>query len=89
MEELLYFSQDKRIITNDPNTQVLPNYVGFQENRHNQSILSLLLKKYGQCNTGRTNININICQRKKILMPYIFCIYRRMKFNNYEDLREK
>ena len=89
LEELLYYSQDKRIITDDPNTQGLPNYDEFKENRHDQSILSLLIKKYGQCNTGRTNTNIDFFQSRKILMPFIFCIYRRMEFNNYEDLREK
>lgn len=86
LEELLYYSQDKRIITDDPNTQGFPNYNIFVENRHDQSVLSLLIKKYGQCNSGKTNKKkIN---RKKG-MPYIFCIYRRMKFINYDDVKEK
>ena len=42
LEELLYYSQDKRIITDDPNTQGFPNYNNFVDNRHDQSILSLL-----------------------------------------------
>lgn len=46
MREWLKYAQDYRIITDAPNTCGLDNYVGFQENRHDQSILSLLMKKY-------------------------------------------
>ena len=41
LEDLLYYSQDKRLITDDPNTQRLKNYPRFKENRHDQTILSL------------------------------------------------
>lgn len=46
MREWLKYAQDYRIITDAPNTCGLDNYEGFQENRHDQSILSLLMKKY-------------------------------------------
>lgn len=43
----LEYSQDKRIITNQPNELGKDNYPGFVENRHDQTILSLLSKKWG------------------------------------------
>jgi hypothetical protein len=46
MKEWLYYAQDYRIITDAENTCGLDNYEGFVENRHDQSILSLLMKKY-------------------------------------------
>ena len=90
VEKLLYYSTDKRIITDDPNTQGFPNYDGFIDNRHDQTILSILTKKlrYSNLNKNITKaydlnkINVN-------LMPNIFCIYRRLKFKNYNDLRKK
>ena len=90
LEELLYYSQDKRIITDQPNTQGLPNYQGFKENRHDQTVLSLLIKKYGIANSGKTNLSLDeIYKRKSILMPNIFCIYRRLPFKDYNDIRQK
>lgn len=44
--EWLEYAQDYRIITDAPNTCGLDNYDGFEENRHDQSILSLLMKKH-------------------------------------------
>ncbi|MEI3213500.1 MAG: hypothetical protein V8S90_04485 [Lachnospiraceae bacterium] len=44
--EWLKFAQDARIITDAPNTCGMDNYENFVENRHDQSILSLLMKKY-------------------------------------------
>lgn len=46
MREWFKYAQDYRIITDAPNTCGLENYDGFEENRHDQSILSLLMKKY-------------------------------------------
>lgn len=45
--EYVKYSQTGSIITDEPNTSGLPNYDGFKENRHDQSILSLLSKKWG------------------------------------------
>lgn len=44
--EWLEYAQDYRIITDAPNTCGLDNYEGFEENRHDQSILSLLMKRH-------------------------------------------
>lgn len=46
VKEWLEYAQDYRIITDAPNTCGLDNYEGFEENRHDQSILSLLMKKH-------------------------------------------
>ena len=89
LEEVLYYSQDKRIITDDPNTLGLDNYNGFIENRHDQTIFSLLIKKYGQASSGKTNLNITQLEKQYVFMPYIFCIYRRTSFIDYDDIRKK
>ena len=90
LEELLYYSQDKRIITDDNNTQGFDNYPSFIDHRHDQSILSLLIKKYGIANAGKTNLNLDeYFKNKPIFLPDIFCIYRRINFKNYEDLKKK
>ena len=90
VEKLLNYSTDKRIITDDPNTQGLPNYKGFIDNRHDQTILSLLTKKlrFSQLNINKTKA-YNINKIDVNLMPYIFCIYRKLKFKNYDELRRK
>lgn len=46
VKEWLEYAQDYRIITDAPNTCGMDNYEGFEEHRHDQSILSLLMKKY-------------------------------------------
>lgn len=89
LEEYLYYSQDKRIITDDPNTLLFPNIKGFIDNRHDQSILSILTKKYSQANSGKPNMDIKTINSLRSEMPYIFCHYRRMKFINYDDLKKK
>jgi hypothetical protein len=45
-EECLSAMQDARIITDEPNVSGLPNYPGFREHRHDQSVFSLLARKY-------------------------------------------
>ena len=45
--EWLGFCTDRRIITDDENTLGLPNYDGFQGNRHDQTCWSLITKKHG------------------------------------------
>jgi len=45
-EEYLKLCEDERILTDIPNTQGKPNYEGFRDHRHDQSILSLLRFKY-------------------------------------------
>lgn len=46
VQEWLQYACDPRIITDMPNTQGLPNYPEFKDHRHDQSILSLLVRKY-------------------------------------------
>lgn len=46
LEEWLAYACDKRIISDDENVCGLPNYEGFQAHRNDQSIFSLLCKKY-------------------------------------------
>jgi len=46
IEEWLAYARDPRILTDLPNTQGLPNYPGFRDHRHDQSILSLLCIKH-------------------------------------------
>ena len=89
IEELLYYSQDKRIISDDNNTLGFQNYKEFIDNRHDQTVLSLLIKKYGEVNSGKTNMNIEKVKNQRILIPLTFCTYRRTQFNNYDDLRDK
>lgn len=47
LDEDLSYAQDKRIITEQPNTQGLENYPDFTAHRHDQSVWSLMVKKYG------------------------------------------
>lgn len=47
MKEYLYYVQDERIVTDKPNEMGKMNYEGFVENRHDQSVFSLLCKKNG------------------------------------------
>ena len=90
LETLLKYSTDKRIVTDDPNTKGLPNYNGFIDNRHDQTVLSILTKKLRFSHLYKNitkasdwnKINVN-------LMPNIFCIYRRAKFRSYYELRRK
>ncbi len=45
--EDLYYAQDMRVITEQDNTQGQPNYPDFIAHRHDQSVWSLMSKKYG------------------------------------------
>lgn len=47
VSEWLTYAQDSRIITDDKNIFGLDNYPGFRGHRHDQTILSLLAKKWG------------------------------------------
>ena len=89
LEDYLYYSQDKRIITDENNTMGFSNYEGFIDHRHDQTILSILIKKYGLLNSGNTNLNMNELNKLKMEIPFIFCHYRRMEFKDYNDLFKK
>lgn len=47
LDEWLKFAQDSRVLTDIDNQLGLPNHEGFIDHRHDQSIFSLLIKKYG------------------------------------------
>lgn len=47
IEKFLHYASDARIITDDENVMGKNNYDGFVDNRHDQSVLSLLCKKEG------------------------------------------
>ncbi len=88
LEEYLYYAQDKRIITDDKNELGMPNYDGFIDHRHDQSILSLLTKKYSQVNANKMNIDFNIVKNFTELMPTIFYNYRSGGYDDYEKMKE-
>ena len=85
--DYLYYSKDKRIITDDKNTLSLPNYNGFKHHGNDQTILSLLIKKYNLANSGRANINYTYINNIENEMPLIFCYYKILPFKNYNDLK--
>lgn len=88
IQEWLYYSQDKRIVTEDKNVMGKENYPGFIENRHDQTPLSLLIKKYGVANAGSPNLTLEELQKRpSIIMPNILCMYRRRPFKVYEDIK--
>ena len=88
LAEYLYYAEDKRIITDDANELGVGNYDDFRDHRHDQSILSLLTKKYGQVNANKTNLDINLIKNYQEVMPTIFCHYRQRGVGSYEDLKE-
>lgn len=47
LDEVLKYAQDIRIISDRPNETGLPDYTEFTEHRHDQSVISLMSKKYG------------------------------------------
>lgn len=47
LNDFLCFCKDMRIVSDSANVMGLPNYEGFVENRHDQTVWSLLTKKYG------------------------------------------
>lgn len=45
--EWLAYASDRRIVSDDPNTLGIPNPESFRAHRHDQSVMSLLSKKWG------------------------------------------
>ena len=89
LKKLLNYSTDKRIITDDPNTQGLPNYHEFIDNRHDQTVLSILYKKYKFANLDKNKTKADeLNKMKPNFKPKIFCIYRSIPFKNIYDLRK-
>ncbi len=63
--ELLAYSSDRRIVSDDKNVMGEKNFEGFVGNRHDQTVLSLLSKKWGivdlrdPCTCGRNKFTQN------------------------------
>lgn len=90
LEKLLKYSTDRRIITDDPNTQGLPNYKEFIENRHDQTVLSIFTKKFKFFNLNKNKTNVSdLNNMENNYMPNIFCIYRKIPFKSFYELRNK
>ena len=50
----------------------------------------MLIKKFGEANSGNPTLSPDeINNGKHILMPNIFCIYRRIPFKDFDELKEK
>lgn len=90
--EWLTSAQDIRIITDEPNCMGKENYPDFRENRHDQTILSLLSKKYKmKCfrdpsvgaadNVGETGARSNY--------PQIFQLHRVGDIRTIRELEER
>lgn len=47
LDEVLRYAQDIRIISDRPNVMGLPDYGEFTDHRHDQSVISLISKRYG------------------------------------------
>lgn len=74
IDEWFCFASDRRIITNEDNVMGLPNYEGFVENRHDQTILSLLSKKRGirpYRDPGRFGLDMKYSQDILDRSPYL------------------
>lgn len=89
LEKLLNYSTDKRIITDDLNTQGLPNYKEFIDNRHDQTVCSILFKKYKFSNLDKNKTKADDLNKIDSFNPKVFCIYRRLPFKSYNDLKQK
>lgn len=47
LDEVLRYAQDIRVISDRPNVMGMPDYEEFSDHRHDQSVISLMSKKYG------------------------------------------
>lgn len=84
IEEWLTLAQDRRIITDEENVMGKPNYEGFVEHRHDQTILSLLSKKWGigaYRDPGKFGLDMKYPQDVLDRSPYmqVFDDHRRKK----------
>lgn len=92
VSEWLKYAQDSRIITDQENCMGKENYPGFKENRHDQTILSLLSKKYGlkafrDPSTLVSNNTDEILNRSNY--PQIFDLHRMPDVLSVEDIQKE
>lgn len=76
MEEWLRYCSDINIITDVPNSSGLPNYKGFIDHRHDQSILTNLAIKYDlpTCQLSNQHISYNSASKYKQIHRYALII---------------
>lgn len=95
ISEWLKYAQDPRIITDRENCMGKENYHGFKENRHDQTILSLLSKKYGLKAFRDPSLCIEgVCDNKDDVLnrsnyPQIFDLHRMPDVLSIEDIQKE
>lgn len=82
IKDWLRYSCDIRIISDNPNTCGLDNYPGFIQNRYDQTVLSLLAKKYGY--KGFRPVDIKKENNDKYPYPQIIV---RTRFRNCNPIK--
>ena len=98
VDEWLRYSKDRRIITDDPNCMGKPNYDDFVDHRHDQSILSILSKKWGidayrdPSQAGLTGRYANVVEKEILLrstFPQVIDIHRNPNLRHWYQLSYK
>lgn len=89
IEQWLKYSEDERIITDNPNTLGVPNCEDWKENRHDQTVLSLLTKK-NKIKTFRDPSTLSGEYDKEILdrskYPKMFELHRMGEVSSLEEV---
>jgi hypothetical protein len=82
MEEWLRYCSDIYIITDLPNSSGLPNYKGFIDHRHDQSILTNLTIKYDlpTCQLSKQHISLNSTQKYKQIHRYALIMLFKFEY---------
>ncbi len=91
--EWLKYCEDPRIVTDEPNVLHKSNYNGFTENRYDQTVFSILLKKkygiYGERNAGTFDLPfISLTKKaakKASNFPTSFFHYDKDFMNEYRN----
>ncbi len=91
LSSYLSFCKDPRIILGGENVMGLPNYEGFVENRHDQTVWSLLTKKYGivafrdPSQWGKNKNLFPESTQKRSEYPVVIDSVRRNDLDNWSD----
>ena len=91
INEWLSYAQDMRVITDQQNCMGKENYVDFIENRHDQTVLSLLSKKYRLKCFRDPSISSAINQEeisKRSSYPQIFELHRIGNIGSIKSLED-
>jgi hypothetical protein len=92
IDEWLSYAQDIRVISDQPNCKGKNNYPDFKENRHDQTVLSLLSKKYEvkhfrDPSCVHSNFDKSVVVRSSY--PQIFQLHRMGDVSTIEDIIKK